>query len=219
MSWRPSAPGAWRAPWDTTPKPGTVGAIFDLGKDILLVVVLHFWRRRSLGFVAGFGVAWICLVALSGLATHSTVTTAISTIERSGTWKMEVRSNAKAELQQLATLSRPSPPRPATTVREALAATRVPPAIWKNSNECNGIREARILLRRAPMSCSCVATWRPPSITSVYRRGQPSCGRCLLRLRSYQRPTRSLHRSTLPRWLPIEGTDGVPLLTQWLSRS
>src|SRR5262249_9696422 len=70
-----------------------------------------------------FGVIFSCL------ATHATVTTTISSIERTGTWKMEVRTNAKTELasieQQLAALSRPAPPRPVKTVREALAGTSV----------------------------------------------------------------------------------------------
>jgi hypothetical protein len=58
--------------------------------------------------------------------------TAIAAIERGGTWKMSVRGNTKAELisleQQRTTLSRPAPPRPAKTVREALRAERFPTA-------------------------------------------------------------------------------------------
>ena len=85
-------------------------------------------------------------MACSCLATHATVSTAISGIERTGTWKMEVRGNAKAELasveQQLAVLSRPAPPRPAKTVREALASERVSPGVWKDSQECAAIQES-----------------------------------------------------------------------------
>jgi hypothetical protein len=92
------------------------------------------------------GVAWGCLVIFSWLATHTTVSTAIAAIERSGTWKMEVRSNTKVELvsleQQLAALSRPSPPRPTKAVREPLAAERVPASIWQDSQECKAIRES-----------------------------------------------------------------------------
>jgi hypothetical protein len=79
-------------------------------------------------------------------SSHATVSTAIAAIERSGTWKMEVRSNTKAELvsleQQMAALSRPSTPRPAKALREALAAERVPVSVWQDSQECKGIQES-----------------------------------------------------------------------------
>src|SRR5436190_3487761 len=106
-----------------------VGAIFDLAKALLPVGVLALLTRRAFGTAAFLGIACICLVIYSCLATHATVSTAISAMERSGTWKMEVRGNAKAELasveQQLVVLSRPAPPRPAKTVHEALAGERV----------------------------------------------------------------------------------------------
>src|SRR5204862_3894755 len=44
--------------------------------------------------------------------------------------------------QQLAALSRPMPPRPAKTVREALAGERVPSGIWRDSQECGSIQES-----------------------------------------------------------------------------
>ena len=84
-----------------------VGAIFDLAKGMLPIGVLALVARRALGTAVLLGAAWICLAAYSCLATHATVSTAISSIERTGTWKMEVRGNDKAELasveQQLAT--------------------------------------------------------------------------------------------------------------------
>jgi hypothetical protein len=90
-----------------------VGGIFDMAKGILPVALLALRARRALGVVALLSAAWICLVAYSWLATHATVTTSISAIERTGTWKMEIRGNAKSELamheQQLAALSRPTP--------------------------------------------------------------------------------------------------------------
>ena len=85
-----------------------VGAIFDLAKGMLPVALLALLARRAFGTAVLLGAAWMCLVAYSCLATHATVSTAISAIERTGTWKMEVRGNAKAELvsveQQLAVL-------------------------------------------------------------------------------------------------------------------
>ena len=123
-----------------------VGALFDLAKGAFLVAVLAFLSRRSLGFAAVFAIAWAFLVSFSWLATHATVSTAISSIERTGTWTMEVRGNTKAELasveQQLAALSRPATPRPAKTVREALAAERVPASVWLDSQECGRIQDS-----------------------------------------------------------------------------
>jgi hypothetical protein len=65
-----------------------VGGLFDFAKGLLLVGVLTFWARRSIGFAAVFGSIWLCLVIYSGLATHATVSNAISSIERAGTSKM-----------------------------------------------------------------------------------------------------------------------------------
>src|SRR5262249_3972358 len=122
-----------------------VGAIFDLAKGSLLIGVHAFWTQRARFFAAIFALIWVSLLTFSCLAPHATVTTAISAIERTGTWKMEIRGNSKAELasveQQLAALSRSAVPRPADTVREELAATSVPPGVWKDSREGNGIRK------------------------------------------------------------------------------
>ena len=83
-----------------------VGAVFEVAKEVLPVALLALFAQRALGAAALLGIAWICLVAFSCLATHATVGIAISSIERTGTWKMEVRGNIKADLasveQQLA---------------------------------------------------------------------------------------------------------------------
>ena len=114
-----------------------VGAIFDIGKSLLPVWLRALWSRRALCSAGLLSIAWVCLVAFSCLATHATVSTAISSIERTGTWQMERRSDTRAELasveQQLAALSRTATPRPAKTVREALAAERVPPACGRTA--------------------------------------------------------------------------------------
>src|SRR5262245_33190400 len=128
-----------------------VGAIFEFAKEVLPVALLAFIAQRAFGTAIFLGTAWICLVTFSCLATHATVGTAISSIERTGTWKMEVRGNTKAELsnieQQLAALSRPTPPRPAKTVREALAGASVPSGIWKDSLECANIQDSAYFAR------------------------------------------------------------------------
>ena len=123
-----------------------VGAVFEVAKEVLPVVLLALLCQRALGTALMLGTAWVGLVAFSCLATHATVGTAISSIERTGTWKMEVRGNTKAELatveQQLAAMSRPTPPRPAKTVQEALAAERVLPSVWQDSQECGRIQDS-----------------------------------------------------------------------------
>jgi hypothetical protein len=124
-----------------------VGAIFDIAKDVLLVALLELLKRRAFFFFAIIGSAWLGLVTYSCLATHATVSTAIATIERSGSWKMESRSNFKAELaaveQRLAALSQPTPPRPSKTLAETLAAEKVPPGVWQDSQECKNIHDSK----------------------------------------------------------------------------
>jgi hypothetical protein len=128
-----------------------VGTVFDLAKGLLSIALLALWSQHAVGTGGLLGIAWICLVTFSCLTTHAALTTAISGIERTGTWKMEVRGNAKTELasaeQQLAALSRPAPPRPVKTVAEALSATRVPNGVWKDSHECAAIQESAYFAR------------------------------------------------------------------------
>jgi hypothetical protein len=125
----------------------TVGVTFDVAKDILLVSLLVLRAQRAFGFCAIIGSAWLCLVTFSCLATEATVSTAIDAIERNGTWKMEGRSNIKAELgdieQQLNRLSQPTPPRHSKTLTEALSAEKVPPVVWRDSQECKSIHESK----------------------------------------------------------------------------
>jgi hypothetical protein len=195
-----------------------VGVVFDLGKGLLPIGLLALWSQRAWGRAGPLSAAWICLVIYSCLATHATVSMASSSIERTGTWKMEVRSNAKAELamveQQLATLSRPSPPRPAKTVGEALAATSVPPAIWKDSNECGSIRESVYFAK----ACAHVAQLRRELAASQdYERLSTLAAELRKRLAETQivatsDPLAAAFGATLGRVLPIGGKEGVALL-------
>src|SRR5262245_4866072 len=75
-----------------------LGAAFELAKEVLPVVWLALLAQRAFAIAGLLGLAWIGLVTFSCLATHATVGIAISSIERTGTWKMEVRGNSKAEL-------------------------------------------------------------------------------------------------------------------------
>jgi hypothetical protein len=124
-----------------------VGGVFDVAKAVLPIALLMLVARRAFFFFAIIGSAWLGLVTYSGLATHATVSTAIAAIERTGTWKMEGRTNAKVELasveQRLIGLSQPMPPRPSNSVAEALASESVPAGVWRDSRECQSIRESR----------------------------------------------------------------------------
>ena len=187
-------------------------------KGILPIAVLALWNRRSLGLAAVFSIAWCSLVTFSWLATHATVSTAIATIERSGTWKMEVRSSTKAELasleQQLATLSRPSPPRPAKAVREALAAERVPASIWQDSQECKSIQESAHFAK----ACAQVVQLRR-ELAAAQEYERLSARTRELRGRLAKSPIVATSDplpcslgATLGRLLPLEGAEGVALL-------
>jgi hypothetical protein len=195
-----------------------VGAIFDIAKGTLLVGVLALGARRAFGIAVLLGAAWLSLVVYSCLATHGTVSTAIAGIERSGTWRMEVRGNAKAELasveQQLAALSRPAPPRPAKTVREALAASSVPPAIWKDSSECANIQESAYFIR----ACAQVVQLRRElAAAQDYEHLSSRAAQLRNRLAAApivatSDPLPAAFSATLGRVLPIGGTEGVAIL-------
>ena len=59
----------------------------------------------------------------------------------------EPRSDTKAELaaaeKRLEVLSQPVPPRPMKPLAEALAAEKVPPGVWRDSQECQSIRDSK----------------------------------------------------------------------------
>ncbi len=124
-----------------------VGAVFDLAKGMLPIALLALFARRSFLFFVVLGLAWLGLVSYSALATHATATTAIAAIERTGSWKMEIRSDTKAELatveKRLEVLSQPKVPRPTKSLAEALAVEKVAPGVWRDSQECQCIRGSK----------------------------------------------------------------------------
>jgi hypothetical protein len=195
-----------------------VGAIFDIAKGMLPVALLALLARRALGTTAFLGAAWICLLAFSCLATHATVTFAISAIERTGTWKMEVRGNTKAELttieQQLATLSRPTPPRPAKTVQEALAGERVPPSVWQDSQECSRLHENTYFAK----ACGQVVQLRRELAAAqdyerlALRASELRKGLAKAPIVTTSDPLPAAFSATLGQVLPLGGTEGVALL-------
>jgi hypothetical protein len=195
-----------------------VGAIFDIAKDVLLVAVLALWARRALGISIILRLAWIGLVTYSVLATHATISTAISAIEQSGAWKMEGRANVQAELksveQQLDSLSHLRPPRPAKTVRAALAAARVPPGIWRDSRECAAIQESAHFAKE----CAQVVQLRT-ELTTAEDYEHLSARANELRKSLAKTPIvatsdalPAAFTATLGRLLPVDGTEGVALL-------
>jgi hypothetical protein len=157
-------------------------------------------------------------VTLSCLATHATVGTAISSIERTGTWKMELRGNDRTELtsieQQLAALSRPTPPRPAKTVQEALKVERVPPSVWLDSQECGRIQDSAYFTKE----CARVVQLRKePAAAQDYERlslraTELRKGLAEAPIVATADPLPAAFSATLGRVLPIGGTDGVALL-------
>jgi hypothetical protein len=195
-----------------------VGAAFEFAKEVLPVVWLALLAQRAFATAGLLGLAWICLVTFSCLATHATVGTSISSIERTGTWKMEVRGNTKAELvsieQQLAALSRPTPPRPVKTVREALAGTSVPASIWKDSQECANIHESTYFMK----ACAQVVQLRKElAAAKDYERlslrvSQLRQGMAEAPIVATTDPLPAAFNATLGRVLPITGTEGVALL-------
>jgi hypothetical protein len=194
------------------------GGIFDLAKGVILIGVLALWARLALGVATVLGLAWICLVIFSLLATHATVSTAISSIKRTGTWKMEVRSNTRAELaaieQQLAALSRPATPRPAKTVREALAAERVSASVWQDSQECGRIQESAHFAR----ACAQVVQLRRELAAALdyerlsVRATELRKGLAEAPIVATSDPLPAAFNATLGRLVSVSGTEGVALL-------
>ena len=131
---------------------------------------------------------------------------------------MEVRSNTKAELtsveQQLAALSRPAPPRPARTVREALAAERVPASVWLDSQECSRIQESAHFAR----ACAQVVQLRRELAAALdferlaSRATELRKGLAEAPIVATSDPLPAAYSATLGRLVPLGGSEGVALL-------
>jgi hypothetical protein len=195
-----------------------VGAIFEFAKEILPLAIRALCKRRALVISIILSIAWIGLVTYSVLATHATITTAISAIERTGTQKMEGRANEQKELksaeQQLGSLSQPRPPRPVKTVRAALAATKVPPGIWKDSRECAAIQESAYFAK----ACAQVVQLRTELSTAEdYERLSAWANELRTNLAetpiiATSDPLPEAFAATLGRILHVGGTEGVAQL-------
>ena len=109
--------------------------------------------------------AWLGLVSYSALATHATATTAIAAIERTGSWKMEIRSDTKAELatveKRLEVLSQPKVPA-ANTIRSPrhLQLRKWRPACGVTVRNAKAFAEASIFNRPVARCLGCAVNWR-----------------------------------------------------------
>jgi hypothetical protein len=195
-----------------------VGTVFDLAKALLPIALLILVARRAFFFFVIIGVAWLGLVTYSALATHATVSAAIGAIERSGSWKMEVRSEKKAELdaiqKRLGVLSQPAPPRPSKTLVEALTVEKVPPGVWRDSQECQSIRDSKYF----QTACAKVLELRRElAVAQDYEQldvqarelRQVLAGTPLV---ATSDPLPEAFAATLGRLLPLDGRVGVALL-------
>ncbi len=195
-----------------------VGAVFDVAKAVLPVALLMLFLRRAIMSFALIGVAWLGLVTYSSLATHATLGMAIGSIERTGTWNMEGRTNASADLatveQRLATLADPKMPRPSTTVREALAGEKVPAGVWRRSQECLKIRRSTYFQK----ACAKVLKLRR-ELAAAEDYEQLDARAKVLRERlaaapivATTDPLPKAFAATIGRLLPLDGRVGVALL-------
>ncbi len=195
-----------------------VGGVFDLAKAIVPVALLVLLSRRAYASFVVVGAAWIGLAVYSALATHATVGLAVSTIERTATWQMETRSDARAELEtiehRLEALSQPRPPRPAKTVSEALAREQVPAGVWRKSGECQRIRQSRYFQK----ACAHVLDLRAELAAAqdyerLNRRAQDLrkalAGSPIV---ATSDPLPQAFASTIGRIVPVEGRVGIALL-------
>ena len=195
-----------------------VGGVFDVAKALLPVALMLLLLRRAFLFSSIFAFAWLGLVTYSALATHSTVSAAIAAIERNGDWKMEGRANLKAELsgieQRLAALSEPKIPRPSGGLREALTAEKVPPDVWRDSQECLSIRGdkyfqkacAKVLELRRELAAS--EDYERLDLRARYLR-QDLAATAIV---STTDPLPEAFTATVGRMVPLQGRVGVAVL-------
>jgi hypothetical protein len=195
-----------------------VGVVLELGKWVLPILVMRLWHARARGLACLIGTAWLGLVTYSALATHGTVSSAIASRVRMGTQHMETRSGVKSELgrveKQLDALSVPQPPRPVPTVRRALEAEKVPPGIWRDSKECQSIRDSTHFQK----ACNKIVQLRGElDAAKDYERLSSRADSLRETLKAApvvatSDPLSEAFDATIGRRLPIEGRAGVAVL-------
>ena len=146
------------------------------------------------------------------------MSTAIAAIERNGSSKTEARSGVKAELaaleKRLDVLSQPAPPRPTKSLVEALAVEKVPPGVWRDSQECQSIRDSRYF----QSACTKVLNLRRElAAAKDYEQLDAQAGNLRqalagMPLVATSDPLPEAFAATLGRLLPLDGRVGVSLL-------
>lgn len=199
-----------------------VGSVFDIAKALLPIALLILLTRRAFGLFVIIGSAWLGLVVYSCLATHATVTSAIATIENRGAWTMEGRANTKAELvaveERIGALVQPQIPRPFDTVRAALLSEKVPPGVWRDSQECQSIRDSKYFLA----ACAKVLELRRElAAAEDYERLKTHASELRQILASSpimatSDPLPEAFAATLSQLLPVDGRVGVALLLTFI---
>ena len=90
-------------------------------------------------------VVWLAAVGLSATAVHSTIHSMQDSADLGAAKKRETRSNLKATLAsvdaQLATLSKPSAPRPVRSVQEAMGWVALPPLVRRVTEDCRRVEQ------------------------------------------------------------------------------
>ena len=101
------------------------------------------WTGKLLSVVPV--VVWLAAVGLSATAVHSTIHSMQDSADLSVAKKRETRTNLKATLAsvdaQLATLSKPSAPRPPRSVQEALGWVALPPLVRRATDDCRRVEQ------------------------------------------------------------------------------
>ena len=111
-------------------------------------------------------------------------------------------------------MSRPAPPRPAATVREALAAERLPGSVWQDSRECRSIQDSAYFMR----ACAQVVQLRRELAASEdYERLSARAtelrkGLAEAPIVATSDPLPAAYSATLGRLVPLGGSEGVALL-------
>ena len=178
--------------------------------------------RRAFWFLAVIGSAWLGLVAYSCLATHATVTSAIAAIERTGTWTMEGRAHVRPSLP----LSRSRSQRWSShkfldhliLSAQLSHSERVPPGVWRDSQECQSIRDSKYFLA----ACAKVLELRRElAAAEDYERLKTHASELRQILASSpimatSDPLPEAFAATLGQLLPVDGRVGVALLLTFI---
>ena len=116
--------------------------------------------------------------------------------------------------KRLEVLSQPAPPRPTKSLVEALAVEKVPPGVWRDSQECQSIRDSKYF----QSACTKVLNLRRElAAARDYEQLDAQAGKlrqalAQMPLVATSDPLPEAFAATLGRLLPLDGRVGVSLL-------